>query len=181
MAVTIHRMASKQKVHHRQEEVDFEVLFQEHWTRVLGVIYRLVGDPDEAQDLALETFWRLYNYPPRETNNLGGWLYRVALHLGYNALRTANRRRHYEQQAGSLGLEQSVMDPEDEVSLSEQRLNVRRVLANMNPRSAHILLLRHSGFSYLEIGGILDIPVNSVGTLIARAEKEFSKRYLDKG
>ena len=49
-----------------------------------------MGDADEAQDLALETFWRLYSSPPRRTENVGGWLYRVALRLGYNALRATN-------------------------------------------------------------------------------------------
>jgi RNA polymerase sigma-70 factor (ECF subfamily) len=174
-------MASKQKLHSSQEAADFEVLFQEHWTRVNGVIYRLVGDPDEAQDLALETFWRLYSHPPRETTNMGGWLYRVALRLGYNALRAANRRQKYEQEAGRYRVEQGTPDPEDEVSLFEQRQLVRSVLARMNPRSAHILMLRHSGFSYAEIGSVFDIPINSMGTLITRAEKEFSKRYQAKG
>ena len=34
----------------------FEALFREHWAHVYGVLRRLVGDPAEAEDLALETF-----------------------------------------------------------------------------------------------------------------------------
>jgi DNA-directed RNA polymerase specialized sigma24 family protein len=40
--------------------LDFESLFREHWPRLYGVIYRLVGDHAEAEDLALESFWRLH-------------------------------------------------------------------------------------------------------------------------
>jgi DNA-directed RNA polymerase specialized sigma24 family protein len=48
----------------------FEAAFQEHWPRVCAVLYRLVGDRDETEDLALEAFWRLYRRPPA----LGTWL-----------------------------------------------------------------------------------------------------------
>ena len=177
MAVTIHHVANEQKNQISQETADFELLFEEHWTRVYGLIYRMTGDPDEAEDLALETFWRLYSQPPRHTENTGGWLYRVALRLGYNSLRSTRRRQRYEQVAGRMELEEGLPNPEDQVSLSEQHEQVRGVLAGMKPRSAEILILRHSGFSYQEIAKILGIQASSVGTLLARAEKEFRIRY----
>src|SRR4030067_2317428 len=60
-----------------EELAQFESAFQEHWPRVYGVVFRLVGDRAEAEDLALETFWRLFQRPPRMGENLAGWLYRV--------------------------------------------------------------------------------------------------------
>ena len=78
-----------------QHEIQFERTFLEHWPRVYGVLFRLVGDRAEAEDLALETFWKLWQRNSSEADNLGGWLYRVATNLGYNALRAAKRRlRH---------------------------------------------------------------------------------------
>jgi len=38
----------------------FEVHFQKHWPRIYGVLFRMVGDAAEAEDLALEVFWQLY-------------------------------------------------------------------------------------------------------------------------
>ena len=181
MAVTIDRVSSKNEVLTTEQSADFERLFQENWQRVNELLLRLLGDPDEAQDLALETFWRLHHNPPRQPDNLGGWLYRVALRLGYNALRAARRRGQYEQEAGKLALEKSFNDPAGEVELAEQRQRVRKVLAGMPTRTAQILVLRHSGFSYTEIGAALSVPVSSVGTLLVRAEKEFEKRYLQTG
>ncbi len=158
----------------------FETAFRENWQRVCVVLYRLVGDQDEAEDLALETFWRLYRRPA-ETGpavNLPGWLYRVALNLGYNALRSRKRRRHYEEEAGTLEyLHHSPVNPAAEAERSEERERVRQVLRKMKPRSAQILILRHSGLSYAEIAKALEVAPGSIGTLLVRAEQEFEKRY----
>ena len=85
----------------------FEALFLEHWARVYRLLYRLVGDPAEAEDLALETFVRLHQrYPPRDDEfNLGGWLHRVATNLGLQSIRSWKRRERYEMTAGKYALE----------------------------------------------------------------------------
>jgi RNA polymerase sigma-70 factor (ECF subfamily) len=54
---------------------------------------------------------------------------------------------------------------------------VHAVLIAMKPSSAQILLLRHSGLSYAEVAAALDVSSGSVGTLLARAEKEFQQLY----
>src|SRR5512145_389228 len=68
----------------------FEALFMQHWAQVYRLLYRLVGDPVEAEDLALETFVRLYQRYPLGGNefNLGGWLHRVAINLGLHSIRS---------------------------------------------------------------------------------------------
>jgi len=167
----------------------FEAAFREHWTRVYAVLYRLVGDPAEAEDLALDAFLRLYHRPPPEArgnglvgsgNSLAGWLYRVASNLGLNALRARQRRRHYEEQAGRLRLEQGpAHDPADEVERDLERQTVRRVLAGMKPRESRLLLLRYSGLSYAELAAAIEVSPSSVGALLARAEAEFERRYRE--
>jgi RNA polymerase sigma-70 factor (ECF subfamily) len=159
-------------------EAGFESLFQEHWSRVFGVLYRLVGESAEAEDLALETFLRLYDHRHSVEGEVGGWLYRVATHLGFNTLRARRRRRHYETEAGRLNFEENqVEDPADELERTQERQLVRAVLSEMKPRSAQMLVLRHSGLSYNEIAAALGVAPGSVGTLLARAEAEFEECY----
>lgn len=159
-------------------EARFEATFQEHWPRVFGVVYRLVGDAAEAEDLALEAFWRLYNHRLKIEGEVGGWLYRVAMNLGFNALRASQRRWRYEVEAGRRSLEDTPLaDPADEIERDQRRQLVQAALAKMKPRSAQMLVLRHSGLSYAEIGAALDIAPGSVGTLLARAEAEFEGWY----
>src|SRR5512146_1682420 len=92
------RSAEEQAGH--KEQAAFEDLFLQHWDRVYGVLFRLTGDRAEAEDLALDTFLRLWQRPPVQDQTLAGWLYRVATNLGYNALRSAVRRSRHELDAG---------------------------------------------------------------------------------
>jgi DNA-directed RNA polymerase specialized sigma24 family protein len=87
-------------------EYDFETIFLEQWSQIYSVIFRLVGDQAEAEDLALETFWKLYRDPPSKAENLNGWLYRVAVNQGLNALRSRKRRTYYEGQSGLQTLDE---------------------------------------------------------------------------
>ena len=161
-----------------QDAAEFEALFQQHWSRLCNMLFRVVGDWHEAEDLALDAFWRLYRQPPHDEHNLAGWLYRVGANLGFNALRARKRRQHYEEESGYLALtETSPGNPLQEVEQAQERQCVRDVLAEMKPRSAEILTLRHSGFSYTEIAQALGISPGSVGTLLARAEQEFERAY----
>ncbi len=159
---------------------DFEAIFLAHWPRVYGVLFRIVGDPVEAEDLALETFWRLYDRPPEGQSelNLGGWLYRVATNLGLNAIRAWKRRERYEIEAGRWDAEESSGgDPEAAAAQAEERRRARLVLREMDQRQAQLLILRHSGLAYKELAAALGVSVNSIGTLLVRAEREFEKRY----
>jgi RNA polymerase sigma-70 factor (ECF subfamily) len=161
-----------------QDVAQFESAFQEHWPRVYGVLFRLVGDHAEAEDLALEAFWRLFRRPLQARDNLGGWLYRVAMNLGFNALRARKRRAHYEEQAGRLSLAFApTADPAEAVEGADQRGRVRAVLAQLHPRTAQMLVLRYSGFSYSEIAATIGVAPGSIGTLLARAEGEFENIY----
>jgi len=159
---------------------DFEAVFQQHWPRLVALLFRLTGDRDEAEDLALEVFWRLHRKPSvREASeDPGGWLYRVATRLGYNALRNRKRRDRYEQEAAVQIANTSAQPaPETQVEQRQERERVRKILARMRPRSAQLLILRHSGLSYAEMAAALSIAPVSVGTLLARAEKEFERLY----
>ena len=161
-----------------QAEAAFERVFLEQYPRVYGVLFRLVGDRAEAEDLALETFWRLHRQPPRNSQNIGGWLYRVAINLGLNSIRAGRRRQQYEKEAGRWENQQkSGACPEEVVAGREARRQVREILWRLPPRQTQLLLLRHSGLSYREIAEAVGVAPGSVGTLLARAEKEFARLY----
>lgn len=157
-----------------------EAAFDEHWSRVYAVLFRLVGDQAEAEDLALEAFWRLYSHHPRleKPSGMGGWLYRVAVNLGFNALRARQRRRQYESQAMLDDLQDKPeWDPAEQVEKAQEIQKVRQALLRLKPRSAQLLVLRYSGLSYAELAEALGIAPGSVGTLLVRAEREFEEVF----
>jgi RNA polymerase sigma factor (sigma-70 family) len=159
---------------------EFESLFGEYWAYVYRILKRLVGDPAEAEDLALETFLRLYQRSPIKEDGfqLGGWLYRVATNLGLRSIRSYKRRERYEIEAGRFALEES---PETRPAIlheqAERQDLARQALAKMNERQAQLLTLRYSGLSYKEIAGSLGLAPTSIGPLLVRAEREFEVCY----
>ncbi len=158
----------------------FDDLFREHWPQVYGLLLRLVGDPAEAEDLALETFLRLYQQSPSGAGgfNFGGWLHRVAANLGLHSIRSYKRREYYELTAGRYALEEAPENrPAEIVARDEENRGARLALAAMSERQARLLILRYSGSSYKEIAVALNISPASVGPLLLRAEHEFEERH----
>ena len=158
------------------EQDSFESFFLQNYKRVFGFLYRLTGERMEAEDLTVETFLRYLNHPPVKNDHPEAWLFRVATRLGYNALRSAKRRSHYEGKAG-LYIAGAPIDPSDEVERNRERSRVRSVLRKMDRRSTAILLLHHSGCSYKEIAAAVNVSPASVGTLLVRAQKQFARLY----
>ena len=158
----------------------FEALFLEHWAHVYRLLCRLVGDPAEAEDLALETFVRLYQKNPirQDGFNPGGWLHRVATNLGLQSIRSWKRREQYELTAGKHALEEAPEEgPAEILADEEERRRVRLTMAGMNERQSQLLSMRYSGFSYSEIARALELAPTSIGPLLLRAEREFERRY----
>ena len=163
-----------------QQEAAFEALFRRYQEPIYRLLYRLVGD--EAQDLTQEVFLRLYHRPPRKPEaDLGAWLYRVATRLGYNALRAERRWRSYRDRlgkdTGGSGWLDSPPDPQGAVERHQARQAVRRALSRLSRREASLLVLRYGGLRYREIAEVLGLSANSIGTLLARAERAFAEVY----
>ena len=162
----------------RSTDDHLQAAFDDHWSSICQTLHYLVGDWDEAQDLAIEVFCRLHDRPPSDPERVAGWLYRVATRIGLNALRARRRRRRYEDEAGTRWLERTAtVDPETSVARREEQRRVRAVLAGLRPRAAQLLVLRYSGLSYAEIAKSLNVAPGSVGTMLARAERAFERRY----
>ncbi len=158
---------------------DFDAFFRSHYERIARAVARLVGDPASAEDLAVEAFWKLWCTPQAQGEKAGGWVYRTALRLGLNELRSNARRNYYERQAGYLPSDgRGSPTPEEAHAAAEEREQVRLVLAALDPRDAELLLLRSNGLSYTQVASAAEVNPVSVGTLISRAQQAFRKEYV---
>lgn len=158
----------------------FDELFVAHYPCILGVLRRMLGDMGRAEDLASEVFLKLYRRSELHYSqgNVPGWLYRTAMNLGIDALRSAARRNRYEHAAARAEVRQDSQENGlQQVLRTERQQRVRAVLAELKPIHAKALLLRASGNSYKELAEGLQVDRASVGTLLIRAEAEFEKRY----
>jgi RNA polymerase sigma-70 factor, ECF subfamily len=164
----------------KPEQRCFEVAFQAHWQSVYQLLFRLTGERAEAEDLAVEVFWRLHArmQTSGECEAPRAWLYRVAVNLGLNSLRARRRRVQYEEASGrDVGGNRAEESPLEQAVRAEERRQVHAVLCRLKRRSARLLILRYSGFSYAELARALGLSAGSVGTLLARAERDFEREF----
>lgn len=154
---------------------DFETVFLANYDRIARVIVRVIGDPARAEELAVETFWKLWRHPKAQGDMAGGWLYRTAVRLALDELRRRARRVRYEQ---LLTFVRAPQTPAELFSAAEEQGRVRAVLATMDPRQAELLFLRSDGVSYDELARALSLNPASVGTFLSRARQAFRKAYV---
>jgi len=112
----------------------FEELFLAHYSRIVAVLQRVVGDFGRAEELASEVFLKLYRKPLAEwpEGNVPGWLYRTATNLGIDELRATARRHRLEQSAAVSGGPVRVAENGlDRMLRSERRQRVRGILADL--------------------------------------------------
>lgn len=169
------------------DEETFETVFKRYYPLVYQLAYRCTGQRDEADDIAQEAFVRFYRTPPRATSDQErrAWLCRVATNLGLNALRSRARRLSYEEKAnGSVAWPQTEdaadLNPEQQAIANEQAAFIRSVLAELPEKQQAYILLRSIGLSYAEIALATSVAPASVGSLLARAEREFRRRYHER-
>jgi RNA polymerase sigma-70 factor, ECF subfamily len=160
--------------------VSVELLFREHYARMVGMLARLTGDRAHSEEIASDVFHKLSQRPAllHGADDLTAWIYRVATNAGFDALRTNSRRRKREEAAGNSGIHAAAApDALDSLLAEERRTRVREVLGSLKPRDAQLLLLRANGLAYRELAATLGIEPGSVGTMLARAEADFEKKF----
>lgn len=160
----------------------FEALFHQHYDRVYGLLFRLLGNRAEAEDVTQEVFLKLHNHAFNRSflrrnreHNIGAWLYRTATNAGYNAIR--GRQRRWQRNTLLVPDPQGIPGADKEVEQRERETAVRATLAKLPERQTQLLLMRQMGFSYAECAAAIGVAPGSVGTLLARAAAAFKQAY----
>ena len=147
--------------------------------RVYGLLVRLIGRPDVAEDLMQETMLRafrsLQTYRPE--GKFRAWIFRIAVNLARDWV----RRRPHEpatvlddspetSPAPSLGVE---MPPDADAQHRDRRRRVEVALARLSPADREVLLLRFYGdLAFKDIAKVTREPL---GTVLARAHRALKK------
>jgi RNA polymerase sigma-70 factor (ECF subfamily) len=160
----------------------FAEMVGRYQNRLVGVMHHLVGNSDEAEDLAQEVFLRVYRarkkYHPR--SKFSTWLFTIANNLALNCLRARQRRpvvRLTAPDSGPLGprpAEQMVPDPGSgpvqHVQKGELAAKVRQALETLNERQRMAVVLnKFEDMNYAEIAEVMGLTTKAVKSLLSRA------------
>lgn len=172
--------------------ISFEELFERYSSMVFSLIYRVLGDREEALDVSQEVFLTIYSKMDsfRGDSSIKTWIYSIALHRATNRFRWWNRLRrrgtvsleeHLAQkpdQDYSLCLKSSVQSPEEALIQKEEHEQIARWLHELPMSQRVAVVLRDiEGLTYEEISESMKVSLGTVKSRIARG-REFLKRRL---
>ena len=156
--------------------VSFDEAFTLHHRVVFAMARAVVRDSALAEEITQEVFLKLYRHLDSApgVDLLRPWLLRITLNEARNTLRSRNRAlaRDTNYQRNN-NLDAAMQTGSDSRELDA----VRRALDKIKEPMKSCLLLRHQGLSYREIAQTLSLKESYVGSLIARARKEFARTY----
>jgi RNA polymerase sigma-70 factor (ECF subfamily) len=169
----------------RREPGAFEALVRRHQGPLYNFCYRMLGQAEDAADVAQETFVQLYSHLGRldEREPIAPWLFRVARNRCIDVIR---RRRTVPLASGDdSGEHAQQMDPADDEPLPDElaeRADLQRLLARaidaLPPAYAEVVSLRYAGErSFAEIAQILDCDESAARVRFHRA-KGLMRRQL---
>lgn len=155
----------------------FEELIGRHERRVFRLLYRMMGNREDAEDLTQETFLSLHRHGHRfrAEARFSTFVYRVAANAALNRRRSLGRGRarveklKHRQLAGD-DLPSSPRDPEDSTLGVELTGHVKAALEELTPAlRMPVVLYDIEGLSYGEIAKVLGIAEGTVKSRIHRA------------
>ena len=160
--------------------VAFDDLMRRYEKKVYNFAYRLCGNYDEANDIAADTFVRIYNALPnfRGDSSFITWLFRITTNV-YLDLRKRERARPHQSLEEIIELEETTVSRQiedtapkpDELAEMHERTNILQTAINTLPDYQRMMIVMYhtEGQSYEEIAAALDLPIGTVKSRLNRA------------
>jgi RNA polymerase sigma-70 factor, ECF subfamily len=163
----------------------FETLVERYQNRLLGIMFHLVGNREEAEDLCQDVFLRIYKarkgYRPRA--KFSTWLYTIANNLALNHLRSKGRKPSVPfggvatDSAAVAEIAQQLIgregSPSSQMRQAELADLVRSALGVLNEdQKLAVLLNKFEEMSYAEIADVMGRSQAAVKSLLARARNQ---------
>ena len=161
---------------------DFETMMRANGPKIYTLAVRLAGNLSDGQDLAQETFIKAYASWGRfrGESEVSTWLYRICVNQWKNRVRYEKRRmfwKHFSLDAHPEDGDAPVREmpsgepgPDQPLERREQLAALHRALSRLKPDDRAILVLYEmEERSYENIAGLLDVPIGTVRSRLARS------------
>jgi RNA polymerase sigma-70 factor (ECF subfamily) len=157
--------------------------FQE---RIFFLCLHFLGTRQDAEDAAADIFINAYN--ALDTFNpqykFSTWLFKIAVNRSLEILRKQKRERNYLDSLSESPDDSRAAGPHSPADVffkNSRQKSLENALNTLPEKYRTALMLKyHEGFSYQQISDIMDMPVNTVGSLILRGKKELREKSKEK-
>ncbi len=160
----------------------FSSLVEQHLRRVFAVLYRIVGNRADAQDLAQDVFLKAYQRRQqlRDPDRAVGWLLRIASNtaIDFQRSRAAERQDQWDD---SVELRSPGLSPEGQLVRQEREKRLQRALRLLSPKERAAIVLRDlEGLSGAEVASALGCSQITVRAHIASARIKLRRILTDR-
>lgn len=156
----------------RGERAAQRELYERTAGRIYGLLLKMTRNPDEAFDLAQQTYLRAFDRIRKfdGTSSVTTWLYRIAVN---EALQAARRSRTARRAGESLGRTASA----EGRSAIDLRMDIDEAMRNLSEDDRLILFLRYrEGLDYGAISHVMELPAGTVASRLNRARDRLRKK-----
>jgi RNA polymerase sigma-70 factor, ECF subfamily len=151
-------------------------LFKAYHAPLVRFLTRRLGDRDEAEEIAQETFVRALKQETIASDR--SWLFAVASNLVRDEARRGARERKRHDLLRVREEVDATVDPEPtSMERAEDQALARQAIEMLGERDRDALLMREEGLGYEEIAEALDLSLASVGTTLSRARRRLMEAY----
>ncbi len=165
----------------------FDKIVFRYKDKVVNFAYRFLRNREEAEDVAVETFIRVYqNLPNYDTNrSFPSWFYKIAMNLILNRIRQIKShplvslsQKINEEITLEETIPSSKDSPEKSLIKKERIEKIRKAVSLLPEHLRSVIIMReYQDLNYEEIASILNCPIGTVRSRIFRA-REILKEML---
>src|SRR5947208_11850630 len=124
-----------------------EEAFARHQSELLGTLYYLVGNLEDARDALQDAFIKCWRHQAEvgEVENLKAWVFRVALNAGRDIRETAWRRKRQSLPEDESALASRRAGPDLIAEHDERPIRLRAAIRELRAEEQEVILLRQNG------------------------------------
>jgi RNA polymerase sigma-70 factor (ECF subfamily) len=157
----------------------FDELVDRYQRTLFNAAYRITGSVDDAMDVTqsafVDAYEKLHTFDP--TRRFFSWIYRITSN---RALKVVEKRRPQEEL--DVNAHHADSNPAAKYDTTEAGDFLNRALADLGENYRLVVILKHVlGFSYREIGEILNLPEKTVKSRLFTARRQLRTTLLEKG
>jgi len=150
--------------------------------RLLALAGRLLGDAEEARDVAQESFLKIWKHAANWRSGqarFDTWLHRVVLNLCYDRMRR-RKEQPLDHDAALLEVIDSAPAPDEHLHAEAQSAQMAAALAALPDRQREAIVLQYyQELSNIEAAALMDISVEALESLLSRARRNLRSHLAE--
>lgn len=139
---------------------------------------KLLGDPDDANEIVQEVFVKVWNQRDSKIKNMEAWSMQITKNAALDRLRYL-KKSHNNVDFSTVGLPSLEPSPHKKMEMEDNMNYIREIMVGLSENQRNVIHLRDiEGYSYQEIGHILELSLDQVKVNLFRARSKVKEQLL---